>query len=237
MGPGGTLAHYAALGHRVAVLTATDGGAGRLFAERPTDSTELRRLRRQETKAACDILGIEHLGFLGWEDGKLAERNILEVEEALAAVIRGQRPDVVLTFHGSGISYHPDHRVMTIATVAAVQGAAVANWYRSPELRALPPHRVARLFGYTVLRSAIDDAAWPRDVHLSGDADIDVCIDTRKEADLRWEAILAHATQQEGPPFRALYDAGVFDAEAFVRILPARRSDEPVETDLLAGLD
>ena len=37
MGPGATLARYAAAGHRVAVVIATDGGAGRLHAERPSD--------------------------------------------------------------------------------------------------------------------------------------------------------------------------------------------------------
>ncbi|HMB69389.1 MAG TPA: PIG-L family deacetylase, partial [bacterium] len=88
MGPGGTLAMYAARGHRVAVVTATEGGAGRLFRDRPTDDAgraELRRTRHQETEAACRILGVEHLGFLGWEDGHLRDRDVLEAEEELAA--------------------------------------------------------------------------------------------------------------------------------------------------------
>lgn len=237
MGPGGTFARYAAAGHRVAILTSTDGGAGRLYAERPEDNTELRRLRREETLAACEVLGAEHLGFLGWEDGKLAERSVLEVEETLAGVIRRERPDVVITFHGSGISYHPDHRVMTLATMGAVRGAAIAGWYRSEELQALPPHRVTRAFGYTVVADLLDRSMWPRAVFLSDPDEVDARIDTTAFADTRWAAIQAHATQQDGPPFRVLYEAGAFNTEAFVRLFPTRDADEPVADDLLAGLD
>lgn len=237
MGPGATLARYAAAGHRVAVLTATDGGAGRLYAERPADNTELRRLRREETLAACAILGVEHLGFLGWDDGKLSDRSILDVEETLAGVIRRERPDVVITFHGSGISYHPDHRVMTLATTGAVRGAAVGDWYRSDELRALAPHRVARAYGYTVPVDILDRTDWPRTVYLSEADEIDARVDTTDFADVRWNAIEAHATQQDGPPFRVLYEAGAFEREAFVRLHPTRSPGEPVVDDLLAGLD
>ena len=80
MGPGGTFARYAAEGHRVAFVTATDGGAGRLYEERPADNAELRRLRRAETVAAAAVLGAEFLGFLGWEDRRLEHMNVLEIE-------------------------------------------------------------------------------------------------------------------------------------------------------------
>ena len=49
MGPGGAFAKYAAAGHRVAFVTATDGGAGRLYDTRPEDNSKLRNLRRAET--------------------------------------------------------------------------------------------------------------------------------------------------------------------------------------------
>ena len=39
MWPGGTLAKYAAAGHKVKFIAATDGGAGRLYQERPADNT------------------------------------------------------------------------------------------------------------------------------------------------------------------------------------------------------
>ncbi len=240
MGPGGTLARYAAQGHRVAIVTATDGGAGRLFHERPADDAgraELRRLRREETLAACRILGIEHLGFLGLEDGTLASRNILGIEETLASLLRRERPDVAMTFHGSGISFHPDHRVLTLALAGAVAGAAREDWYATGETAALPPHRTAKLYGYTVVESAIPRDKWPRRVYLSPDDEVTTRIDTREQVETRWAAIRAHATQEYGPPFRVLYEAGAFREECFVRMYPSFREGEPAETDLLAGLE
>jgi N-acetylglucosamine malate deacetylase 2 len=237
MGPGGTLAKYAAAGHRVAVLTATEGGAGRLFRERPVDDAgraELRRVRSEETLRACRILGIEHLGFLGWDDGHLRERDALEAEELFAALIRREKPDVVITFHGSGISHHGDHRFLTLAVDGAFRGAGYAGWYGESAVEELEPHRPGRLYHYTVA-SSLPRESWPRRIFLSPDEEITTRIDTAEFAELRWEAIQAHASQQYGPPFRLLYEAGVFATEAFVRI---DRGPSPggAETDLLAGL-
>ncbi len=240
MGPGGTLAKYAAAGHRVAIVTATDGGAGRLFHERPADDAgraELRRLRREETAAACRILGIGHLGFLGMDDGTLARRNILEIEETLAALLRRERPDVVMTFHGSGISFHPDHRILTLATAGAVAGAAREDWYAQGPAAGLAPHRTAKLYGYTVAEDAIPRDEWPRRVYLSPADEVTTRIDTQEQVETRWAAIRAHATQEYGPPFRVLYEAGAFREECFVRMHPSFGPDEPAETDLLAGLE
>ncbi|MFN8177053.1 MAG: PIG-L family deacetylase [bacterium] len=239
MGPGGTFAKYAAAGHRVAFVTATDGGAGRLFAERPTDDAgraELKRTRRLETVEAARVLGIEHLGFLGWEDKGVAARNVLEVEDTIAAILRRERPDVVVTFHGSGISYHPDHRVITLALMGAFLGAGRREWYVDSAPAEAPPHAPQKLYVYTAVDRAIRRDRWPRRVYLSPDDEITTLVDTSAFADTKWAAILAHATQQNGPPFRMLYEEGAFAEECFVRIFPSPRPGEPRETDLLAGL-
>jgi LmbE family N-acetylglucosaminyl deacetylase len=239
MGPGGTLAKYAAAGHRVAFVTATDGGAGRRFAERPTDDAgrdELRRARRLETQEAARVLGVEHLGFLGWEDRGLAARDVLEVEDTLAAILRRERPDVVITFHGSGISYHPDHRVVTLALMGAFLGAGRKEWYVDGELAGLPPHAPRKLYAYTAVERTFPRGRWPRRVYVAGADEITTFVDTATFADTKWAAIQAHATQQYGPPFRMLYEAGAFREECFVRIFPSPRAGEPPEPDLLAGL-
>jgi LmbE family N-acetylglucosaminyl deacetylase len=240
MGPGGTLAKYAALGHRVAFVTATDGGAGRLGAERPTTDAgraELRAVRRAETRAAAVALGAESLGFFGWDDGKLAELNVLDVEEAIAAVIRRERPDVVLTFHGSGISYHPDHRVITLAVMGAVHGAARPRWYRSMSVNDLAPHRVSKLYAYVPRADAPYWRDWPREIYAAPDDEITTIVDTQATADVKWAAIEKHASQQSGPPFRALWTAGAFREECFVRLRPESPVGATKETDLLDGVD
>ena len=236
MGPGGTLAKYAAAGHRVAFVTATDGGAGRLFADRPADNTALREIRRQETVESARILGIEFLGFLGWQDRELERASVLELETTIAGIIRRGKPTVILTFHGSGISHHPDHRVIALAVKGAFLGAARAGWYPDADLEALRPHAAAKLYYYTLRREAIAKVDWPRTVYASPEEEITTVIDTRATADVRWRAIEAHETQREGPPFERLYRAGVFAEECFVRVFPSWRAGDPIEDDLLHGL-
>jgi N-acetyl-1-D-myo-inositol-2-amino-2-deoxy-alpha-D-glucopyranoside deacetylase/mycothiol S-conjugate amidase len=237
MGPGGTFAKYAAAGHRVAFVLATDGGAGRLYKERPSDNTELRRIRREETVRAAEILGVEFLGFMGWEDGDLQNVNALDVETEIVRIIRRERPDVLVTFHSSGISYHPDHRILAMALKSAYLGSARSGWYRDQTVEALRPHHPSKLYYYTVIRSIIEPVAWPRVLYASPDEEITTVIDTRETAAIKWKAIKAHDTQRDGPPFRPLYEAGAFDQEGFVRVFPSWHPGDGREVDLLAGLD
>jgi LmbE family N-acetylglucosaminyl deacetylase len=236
MGTGATFAKYAAAGHRVCFVSATDGGAGRLYKERPTDNSRLRELRRQETIDAARILGAECLGFLGWEDGALETMNILDVEHEIVKIIRREKPDVIITFHGSGISFHPDHRVVALACKGAFLGAGDPNWYRDDDINKLPPHTPSKLYYYTALKSRIEQINWPREIYVSPDEDVSTWIDTKATADAKWQAIQAHDTQRDGPPFKEMYEAGLFEVEGFVRVFPSWRPGDPTETDLLEGL-
>jgi LmbE family N-acetylglucosaminyl deacetylase len=236
MGPGGTLAKYAAAGHRVAFLTVTDGGAGRYYKDRPDDTTLLRATRREETRRAAEILGIELLGFLGWEDRGLTSRSILDLEKEIVRIIRKEKPDVVMTFHGSGISYHPDHRVISLALMGAFLGAGNGDWYQEEELREHAPHAPSRFYAYGVSRTALEHVGWPRTVYACPDEEITTRIDTTGFAEVRWRAIQAHETQQDGPPFRVLHEAGLFNQECFVRVFPSAETRLGDEDDLLGGL-
>jgi LmbE family N-acetylglucosaminyl deacetylase len=236
MGTGATFAKYAAAGHRVCFITATDGGAGRLYKERPRDNRKLREMRRAETETAAKILGADFLGFLGWEDGRLADLNILDVEHEIVKMIRREKPDVIITFHGSGISYHPDHRVLALACKGAFLGSGKAAWYLDEEVARLAPHSPSKLYYYTALRSRVEQINWPRTTYTSPDSEVTTLIDTRDTADIKWKAIQAHETQRDGPPFKTMYDAGLFEVEGFVRVFPSWRPGDGQETDLLEGL-
>ncbi|UCG50812.1 MAG: PIG-L family deacetylase [Candidatus Latescibacterota bacterium] len=236
MGPGATFAKYAAVGHRVAFVTATDGGAGRLYAERPSDNADLRALRRKETLRAAKTLGVEFLGFMGWDDGNLEKVSVLDIETEIVKVIRKENPDVVVTFHASGISYHPDHRVIALALKGAFMGSGRFGWYGNSDVDKLAPHQPSKLYYYTIMRSLIDRVDWPREIYASSDDEVTTVIDTRDTADVKWRAIQDHQTQSNGPPFELLYDSGFFEREAFVRVFPTWNPGNIRETDLLEGL-
>lgn len=73
----------------------------------------LSEIRLAEQQAACDILGVQHLVPLGFEDGEL-EAN-LALREAIAREIRRGKPDVVIApdptvrFAMETYINHPDH--------------------------------------------------------------------------------------------------------------------------------
>jgi LmbE family N-acetylglucosaminyl deacetylase len=109
-GCGGTLARYSAAGHTVTIVYLTRGEAGV-----PGKShTEAAAIRTGECEASCKILGAKPL-FAGQIDGAtVVDRNSAE---ALARVIAGARPDVVLTQWP--IDSHMDHQAASILTFRA----------------------------------------------------------------------------------------------------------------------
>ena len=107
-------------GIEVGYLLATAGEAG---MQRPPE--DARRIRVQEQRDACDIVGVEHLRFLDFPDG-LVEYGI-ELRRAIAREIRVFQPDVVISGAGElvvpwGLD-HADHRAVGLATIDAARDA------------------------------------------------------------------------------------------------------------------
>jgi len=109
-GCGGTLALYAARGHRVTVIYLTRGEAG----IRGKSHGEAAAIRTAEAERACRILGARPL-FAGQVDGA----TVIDAgrAEALARLIAAERPDVILTHWP--IDTHPDHQAASLLTLRA----------------------------------------------------------------------------------------------------------------------
>ncbi len=108
---GGTLIKWADAGHRVLMVSLTNGDighfemAGGALAER----------RRKEAKRSAEIGGMEEC-VLDIHDGELLPT--LEVRREVVRIIRGYQADIVITHRPW--DYHPDHRYASMA----VQDAA-----------------------------------------------------------------------------------------------------------------
>jgi mycothiol S-conjugate amidase len=125
-----SLAHYAAAGVDVLVVTCTGGERGSVLnpklaheAERLTAA--MPEVRRREMAAAMDVLGVEHawLGFVDsglpegdppppLPDGCFARVPVAQAAGRLVAQVRRFRPHVIVTYDEDGGYPHPDH-VMT----------------------------------------------------------------------------------------------------------------------------
>jgi LmbE family N-acetylglucosaminyl deacetylase len=126
---GGTLARAAAEGHRVVVVTATDGERG-LAGREDGRGRQLAAVRVAELEAAATALGVARLVRLGYGDSGLhpdaadgaAFANV-DVEQAatrLAALLREESADVLVVYDANGGYGHPDHvQVHRVGTRAA----------------------------------------------------------------------------------------------------------------------
>lgn len=98
---GGTMAKFAALGHRVRLVSLTNGNAGHFSM----GGGPLAQRRYQETQCAGRAIGAEYV-VLDNDDGKLMPT--LENREQVIRQIREFQADIVISPRPN--DYHPDHR-------------------------------------------------------------------------------------------------------------------------------
>lgn len=128
---GGTLAHYAKLGHKVYLACATKGEAGQVKDPTLGEVKDLAAIRVGELETACKALGIEPPIFLGFHDSGRKERvrhddplalqnaDIFAVEAKIREVIAELEPTILITFDPHGGYGHIDHLVIHRAATAA----------------------------------------------------------------------------------------------------------------------
>ena len=151
---GGTLARYSAEGARTVLVTCTLGEAGEISDPSLATTENLGKVRERELAEAVDALGIGRFVQLGYRDSGMigtpendhsesfAQADFDEVVGRLVALIREERPQVLVTYDERGGYGHPDHIRAHQAALAAFESAGDSA-YR-PELGA--PHAAARLY-------------------------------------------------------------------------------------------
>jgi N-acetylglucosamine malate deacetylase 2 len=183
----GTAMKYAAAGARIVLVTATRGGRGKRGEPALCSAEELPAVRERELRRAAGIIGFDALHLLDYRDRELAEAPVEEMRRTLVALIRRERPSIVLTFDPNGFNTHPDHVAISRFTSDAVAAAGDARWYPG----AGPAHAVGRLLWTPPFApwetAGAEDAA----EHAGGDFVLDVA----RWRDRRAEALRAHRTQ------------------------------------------
>ncbi len=175
----GAVARWVAEGHHVTYVLLTSGDKG---SDDPAVTPEaLAATRMTEQRAACAVLGVQEIRFLGYADAMLVPD--LAMRKELVRVIRTIRPDVVVCqdptvrFVGQNYLNHPDHRAAGEATLDAVYPAA-RDRMTFPELltEGLEPHKV-------------------REVYLAGANAPDLAIDITATMETKLAALRCHASQ------------------------------------------
>ena len=141
---GGTLARYAAAGVRTVLVICTGGEVGEISDPALATPETLGVVRAGELAASARALGIARSVTLGYRDSGMAgtpdndhpasfnQASLDEATGKLVAIVRQERPDVLVTYDDNGFYGHPDHIKAHQITVAAFDAAA------DPATRAIP---------------------------------------------------------------------------------------------------
>lgn len=217
-GTGGTLAHYATNGTRVALVCATRGEVGEIADPSLATPETLGEVREAELDCAARMMGVQEIIFLGYRDSGMAgtpenrdPRAFINapaeaVVSRLVGIIRRIRPQVVVTFEPGGVYGHPDHIAAHRHAVAAFHAAADPAQF--PEQG--PVWQADRLFYsafplsmFRALRDALnlmgqDTGDLDRFEEAGGgwpDEKIQVALDVGDQIEAKWSALNCHRTQ------------------------------------------
>jgi N-acetyl-1-D-myo-inositol-2-amino-2-deoxy-alpha-D-glucopyranoside deacetylase len=265
VGTGATMAHYAAAGDRVTLVTCTLGEEGEIHVPElaglvAAEADQLGGYRITELRAACVALGVEDVRFLGGA-GRYRDSGMMglptnqhprafwgaDVDVAaalLVEIMRETRPEVMITYDANGFYGHPDHiqahRVaMRAAELARAEGFGPAKIYWTAMPRSVLEAGLAA-FGESSDNpfegiENIDDFPFG-----TPDDEIAARIDATDFCDAKIAAMRAHATQI--PDSSWLYAmAGDFGSEFlgveyYTLAYGVKGSGNGWESDLFAGL-
>jgi LmbE family N-acetylglucosaminyl deacetylase len=106
---------------RFALVLATSGERGAIADPALATRDTLGAVREREDVAGWRALGREpdRIEFLRYPDGGVSDVPIDELTARIEGILRGERPDVVITFGPEGVTAHPDHITVGRATTAA----------------------------------------------------------------------------------------------------------------------
>lgn len=174
---GGTVAKFCAEGWDVRYVLVTGGDKG--THDEAMYPEKLAAIREEEQRAACRILGVKEVVFLGYPDGFTVDEH--ELRGQVVRLLRLYRPDVVITWDGFRHGFnHRDHRNVGIVTADAIYPLVRDRlFYQRDEEDGLASHQV-------------------NEVLLAGTDNADYIVDITSHWETKVDAILAHASQIGG---------------------------------------
>jgi mycothiol S-conjugate amidase len=215
----GTVAKYHEDGVRTVLVCCTGGEAGDILnpaMDREEVRADIAAVRQAELDKAAAIIGYDHVEMLGYRDSGMpdseananpdcfAQAPFEEAVDRLAVILRRERPQVVITYGDEQGGYpHPDHLRVHDITQPAIDRAADPGWSEGGE-----PWQVSKVY-YSVWAKKRIELTHAKYLELGlespyseewlsrpwQDDRITTSIDIEGHAEVRFDALLAHATQ------------------------------------------
>jgi len=248
----GITAHYAQLGHRVVLVTCTNGqlgldAAGRDGSDPEHDDEGTRSVRASELQRAAIILGFDRVVTLGYGDSGMSGWPQNEDPDAfmnvdvdacartVASLLDEEGASVVVTYDENGFYGHPDHIMANVVTRRALEFAS------SPQRLYYPvvPASVLATFVRGAQALGVFLPAWVLEAgqHVTDDL-VATTMDVRVYAARKQLAMATHASQVDnGDLVRMNEDLFelLFGTEYYQRAW-SRHDVSDDQTDVFGGL-
>ena len=249
---GGVMMKAKAHGHRVVLVTATRGEAGEIYqmdeaAARP----RLGEIRSEELRAADQILGVDRQEFLGYRDSGMVDTpdnkdprsfhqaKLEDAAEKLAAVLREERPDVVVTYAEDGVYGHPDHIKAHHVTNAALdivdrEGQPVKKLYYTAI-----PRSMMEAFAAQMPEEA--QRAMGGNMRIAGTPDelVTTRVDVHDYVERKRDAFRAHVSQNDPNSWFATMQDQIYElafGTEYYQLARGKPGSSLPESDLFAGI-
>lgn len=245
---GGSMAKYAAEGHRVVLVVATKGEHGEVAEGFLAPGEALWERRVAETHASAGILGVARVEFLGYTDSGMAgtptndapgsfwSADTDEAAGRLAALLDEERAAVLVAYDENGNYGHPDHIKVHRVGVRAAELAGTPKVYEVTVNRDHLKRLLAAMPADVRPPDGEVDPAFIDTLGVTEDR-LTTCVDVRAFAGHKRRAMAAHASQIGDTSFFLTMPEDVF-RESFGYEWYIRRGAPPglAEHDLLEGL-
>jgi N-acetyl-1-D-myo-inositol-2-amino-2-deoxy-alpha-D-glucopyranoside deacetylase len=249
---GGAMMKARADGHRVVLVTATRGEVGEIYnMDEKTTRPHLGEVRTKELETAARILGVNRSEFLGYRDSGMVgtadnenpksfhQAPLGEAAGRLAAILREEKPDVVVTYAEDGTYGHPDHVKAHHATNAALDLLEKEGWRPRKLYYTVIPRSAMKAFMEQMPEEARQQGIG---MQIPGTPDelITTKVDVSEFIDRKREAFAAHVSQNDPTSWFAnmadqIYRLA-FGTEHY-QLARGQPGSELPESDLFAGID
>ncbi len=249
---GGVMMKAKAHGHRVVLVTATRGEVGEIYnMDEQSSRPRLGEIRTEELKAAGEILGVDRTEILGYRDSGMVDTadnkdprsfhqaRLDEAAGKVAALMRDERPDVVVTYAEDGVYGHPDHIKAHYITNAALDLLEREGWSPKKLYYTAIPRSMMEAFMAQMPEEA--QRAQNTNMRIAGTPDemVTTRIDVHDYVEQKRKAFGAHVSQNDPNSWFTTMASQIYElvfGTEYYQLVRGKPGSSLPEDDLFAGI-
>jgi N-acetyl-1-D-myo-inositol-2-amino-2-deoxy-alpha-D-glucopyranoside deacetylase len=251
---GGVMMKARTDGHRVVLVTATRGEVGEIYnMDEKATRPRLGDVRTKELENAARILGVNRGEFLDYRDSGMVgtadnqnpasfhQAPLNEAATKLAAILREEKPDVVVTYAEDGIYGHPDHVKAHFVTIAALDAMLRSSepWTPKKLYYTAIPRSLMQKFREQMPEEARRDDDIGASIQGTPDELVTTKIDVNDYVDRKRQAFAAHVSQNDPNSWFANMQDQIYRmafGTEYYQLARGKAGSTLPEDDLFAGI-